>query len=32
MEGSLRWECGDTGIVSNNGFVLDEQIKALRVS
>lgn len=31
MEGSLRWECGDTGIVSNNGFVLDEQIKALRV-
>lgn len=28
----LRWECGDTGIVSNNGFVLDEQIKAFRVS
>lgn len=28
----LRWECGDTGIVSSNGFVLDEQIKALRVS
>lgn len=27
----LRWECGDAGIVSNNRFVLGEQIKALRV-